>query len=295
MPDSDAAAPLLPQSTTPTQHAIDMRRTGACVLAEGQEEVGSSAQQSQVQKRLIWALIICFIFMIVEVVGGYLANSLAIMTDAAHLLSDVSGFAVALFAGVFATRKSGDTHTFGYHRIEVLGALASVLSSWLVTGILVYEAIQRIIEPVAVNGKGMFALAVGGLLVNLINFFILGAHGHAGHSHGGHSHGEHAHSHGENGHSHGHEHGHAHGNSHGSHDHGHSHDDESESINLRGAVLHIIGDLVQSIGVAIAGALIWWKQVRLPSHLLSDASDREVSTACVRVGLVPSGGHVGVV
>lgn len=75
------------------------------------------------------------------------------MTDAAHLLSDVSGFAVAIFAAYTVTLKCNSSHTFGYHRVEVLGALVSVLSTWLVTGILVYEAIVRIRNPERVDGK----------------------------------------------------------------------------------------------------------------------------------------------
>jgi solute carrier family 30 (zinc transporter), member 2 len=75
------------------------------------------------------------------------------MTDAAHLLSDVSGFGVAIFAAYTVTLKSSSSHTFGYHRVEVLGALISVLSTWLVTGILVYEAVYRILNPVKVDGK----------------------------------------------------------------------------------------------------------------------------------------------
>lgn len=92
--------------------------------------------------------------MLVEVAGGIYAHSLAIVTDAAHLLSDVSGFAVSAFAAFYAAKRSHQHFSYGYHRIEVLGALASILSVWLVTGILLWEAVQRIINPEPVNGKG---------------------------------------------------------------------------------------------------------------------------------------------
>ena len=92
--------------------------------------------------------------MIVEVAGGIYAHSLAIVTDAAHLLSDVSGFAVSAFAAFYAAKRSHQHFSYGYHRIEVLGALASILSVWLVTGILLWEAVQRILKPEPVNGKG---------------------------------------------------------------------------------------------------------------------------------------------
>ena len=100
--------------------------------------------------------------MIVEVVGGVYAHSLAIITDAAHLLSDVSGFAVAAFAAFWAARRSKEHFSYGYHRVEVLGALASVMTVWLVTGILLVEAIQRIITPEEVDGKRECRFGMGG-------------------------------------------------------------------------------------------------------------------------------------
>ena len=93
------------------------------------------------------ALFLCLLFMVGEVVGGVFAHSLAVLTDAAHMLSDVSAFAISLIAGYYALRKSNAAHTFGYHRAEVLGGAISVLIIWVVTGILVYEAILRVINP----------------------------------------------------------------------------------------------------------------------------------------------------
>lgn len=75
------------------------------------------------------------------------------MSDAAHMLSDVSSFLVAIFASWAATQPSTHYYSFGYHRAEILGAFISVLIIWLVTGALVYEAVLRTIEPVKVNGK----------------------------------------------------------------------------------------------------------------------------------------------
>ena len=148
--------------------------------------------------------------------------------------------------------------------MEVLAALASVLCSWAVTGVLVAEAVQRIIEPVAVDGKLMFFLALAGIAINVINLIILGGHHH--HGVGGHDR-DHGHSHDHDSHNHGHSHGtegHSHGSGGHSHDHSHAEHDDS-NINLRGAVIHVLGDFVQSIGVAAAGGLIWWKQVAWPT------------------------------
>ena len=192
-------------------------------------------------KKLAFAASLALLFMGVETIGGIIAGSLAIITDAAHLLADVSGFIVSLFAIYYASKESGKPFSYGYHRIEVLGALISVLTIWLVTGILVWEAVGRILDPQPIDGKIMTILAIIGILINIILMLVLGGHGH--------------------GHGHSHDHSHAHDNeethSHSSHEHGHH---EKTNLNLRGAVIHVIGDFVQSIGVAIAGGLIWWHQ-----------------------------------
>lgn len=79
--------------------------------------------------------------------------SVAIMSDAAHMLSDVSAFLVSIFATWAATQPSSWHYSFGYHRAEILGALVSVLTIWAVTGALVFEAFQRTMNPVRVDGK----------------------------------------------------------------------------------------------------------------------------------------------
>eukprot|EP00122_Pirum_gemmata_P003685 Pgem_evm1s3335 len=82
------------------------------------------------RNKLLIALIICFLFMIGEVVGGYLSGSLAIMTDAAHLLSDFASMLISLFALWLAGRPATSKLTFGYHRAEILGAMISVFMIW---------------------------------------------------------------------------------------------------------------------------------------------------------------------
>jgi zinc transporter 2 len=239
------------------------------VLAEGITDADKQRRSEQTQRKLLFALAIAFLFMLVEVTGGIWAHSLAIITDAAHLLSDVSGFAVSAAAAYYSTKPSHSHFSYGYHRIEVLGALASVLTVWLVTGILLWEAIARIRNPEPVDGKIMTIIAMIGVAVNIALMAILGGHGHSHHGGGGNS-------------------GHTHGTTttdlrvtdhhaeesllnDGDH-HQHNHDDHSDdddhkdhasfssNINIRGAVIHVIGDLVQSIGVVIAGGLIWYHQ-----------------------------------
>ncbi|VDP17540.1 unnamed protein product [Schistosoma margrebowiei] len=101
--------------------------------------------------------------------SGALAHSLAIMTDAAHLLTDFASFLISLLALYLASRPSTKRMSFGWHRAEVVGALASVLLIWLVTGILVYLAVIRIIHNnYEINGKIMLITSATGVGVNII-------------------------------------------------------------------------------------------------------------------------------
>ncbi|KAF2597390.1 hypothetical protein F2Q68_00007400 [Brassica cretica] len=94
-------------------------------------------------------LLLRAIFIVVEVVGGIKANSLAILTDAAHLLSDVGAFAISLFSLWASGWKATPKQSYGFFRIEILGALVSIQMIWILAGILVYEAIVRL-----KNGSG---------------------------------------------------------------------------------------------------------------------------------------------
>jgi zinc transporter 2 len=97
--------------------------------------------------KLLIVTIISFIFMIGEIIGGYISNSFAIITDAAHMLSDVAGFLISYFAVYMGSRPSNHHMSFGYHRAEILGALASIILIWGIITFLLIEAIHRIIEP----------------------------------------------------------------------------------------------------------------------------------------------------
>jgi len=316
-----------------------------------------SARDQDAIRKLTIVFFIAIVFMVAEMIGGWIANSIAIFSDALHLLSDVAGYLVSIAAIYMANWTANGKMTWGYKRCEILGAVVSVLGIWVVTVYLVYEAINRIVNKPEVNGKVMFITACLGVTVNIAMGVILITGGH-GHSHGiqghssqscnhGHSHGEaskdekklvkdgyqadesgskkaHGHAHGnkeKESHGHGNKntHGHGHGNSHGakqsshghahapkksSHghahapkksSHGHGHGDKKESshghgakkeshghahgktaeshgdhhnedeghhegesnINLRAAIVHVVGDLLQSFAVVIAGALIW--------------------------------------
>jgi cobalt-zinc-cadmium efflux system protein len=169
---------------------------------------GTGRDRAADRRRLSWALALAAGFMGVEVAGGLLANSLALLADAGHMLSDVAALGLSLFALWMAGRPSGPGRTYGHYRIEILAALANgaalvALSAWIVV-----EALARLQDPPEVEGPLLLAVAAGGLAVNLIALAIL---------HGG----------------------------------------RDESLNLRGAWLHVVADALGSVQALLAGALIW--------------------------------------
>jgi cobalt-zinc-cadmium efflux system protein len=119
------------------------------------------------------ALVVTGIFLVIEFIGGWISNSLALLSDAGHMLTDVGGLLLGLFAAWIARRPPSPTMSFGYHRAEILGALLSGLSIWALSGVLVFEAIQRMRTPVEIQGPIVLVVAAAGLLVNLFSLKIL--------------------------------------------------------------------------------------------------------------------------
>ena len=116
---------------------------------------------------------VCFTFMTIEFIFGYIAGSLAIISDATHLLSDLAGFLISLFSLIVALKPADKDFTFGYHRFEVLGALASILIIWALTVWLLIEAVYRIKHPNPIVGFIMVCIAAGSLVFNIIMNRIL--------------------------------------------------------------------------------------------------------------------------
>ncbi|XP_017819948.1 putative proton-coupled zinc antiporter SLC30A3 isoform X2 [Callithrix jacchus] len=130
--------------------------------------LGLTPERLHARRQLYAACAVCFVFMAGEVVGGYLAHSLAIMTDAAHLLADVGSMMGSLFSLWLSTRPATRTMTFGWHRSETLGALASVVSLWMVTGILLYLAFVRLLHSdYHIEGGAMLLTASIAVCANL--------------------------------------------------------------------------------------------------------------------------------
>lgn len=159
------------------------------------------------------ALTISFIliagFMFVEFIGGYLTNSLALISDAGHMLSDAVALGLSLSALIFGARAATPSKTYGYKRFEILAALLNGIVLVLLAVFIFKEAIERLSEPPHVIGKGMIIISIVGLIINIIVAYIL-----------------------------------------------HSQGSTKENLNVRSAFLHVIGDLLGSVGAIIAAVLI---------------------------------------
>ncbi|NXK86807.1 ZNT4 protein, partial [Formicarius rufipectus] len=239
----NGALPVLPsddESLLERDIALRSSRADPCSGCSSRRE---RSKQSRVKKRLALAAILYLLFMTGELIGGYVANSLAIMTDALHMLTDLSGIILTLLALWLSAKSPTKRFTFGFHRLEVLSAIISVLLVYILMAFLLYEAVQRTIHmDYEINGDIMLITAAVGVAVNLIMGFLLNQSGHL-HSH---SH-SHPHSHVPQPHSVGTAHGHS-------------------SLAVRAAFVHALGDLVQSIGVLVAAYIIRFK----PEYKIAD-------------------------
>ena len=155
-------------------------------------------------------LLITALFMVAEVVGGVVANSLALLADAGHMLTDVAAIGLALFASRLARRPATREKTYGYLRLEILAALVNGTALFVISGGIVWEAVRRLGQPADVRPGILFGVAVAGLIANVVAMRILREGG------------------------------------------GHNH-----SLNVRGAYLHILSDILGSVGAIVAGIVIF--------------------------------------
>jgi len=170
--------------------------------------------KKKARRKLVVASILCIIFMTAEVIGGLLAGSLAIAADAAHLLTDFASNMVALFSIWVSSRPATRTMSFGWHRAEVIGATASVLMIWVLTGILVYAATLRVQSggDFEIDSKIMLITSGIGVVFNICLALVL----HQSHHEGGAS--------------------------------GRGHGGDGQNLNVSAAFTHVIGDLCSSLG-----------------------------------------------
>jgi cobalt-zinc-cadmium efflux system protein len=158
-------------------------------------------------RRVQIALVLTGVFMIVEVVGGVLSGSLALLADAGHMLTDTMALALAALAFRVSSRPADSKRSYGYQRFQILAAFVNGLSLLVIVGWILIEAIRRLLSAPEVVGPMMLAVASAGLLVNLFAFIVL---------HGG----------------------------------------DRENLNIRGAALHVAGDLLGSVAAIVAAIVI---------------------------------------
>ncbi|WP_427125410.1 CDF family iron/cobalt efflux transporter AitP [Pseudomonas aeruginosa] len=185
-----------------------------------------------------WAVLLTARMMVAEIAGGWLFNSMALLADGWHMSSHALALGLAVLAYGAARRYANDPRfSFGTWKIEVLGSYTSALLLLLVAGLMLYQSVERLLDPSPIHYQQAMLVAALGLLVNLACAWLL-RDGHAHHGHG---------------HSHHHHHHHHH------HDHHHDHHAHRHDLNLRAAYLHVLADAATSLLaiVALAGGLLW--------------------------------------
>lgn len=168
---------------------------------------GLVSAASRHKRPLVIAFCLTAAYMVAEIIGGLLTGSLALLSDAAHMGTDVLGLGMALAAVYLAQRPPEARRTYGTYRLEVLASLANAALLFGVAGYILFEAYDRFVEPPEVPGIPMLAIAVGGLIVNLISFRLL-------------------------------------------------RQGSGESLNVKGAYLEVMSDLLGSVGVILAAIVI---------------------------------------
>ena len=164
-------------------------------------------QTSSNMRRVIIALVLTGTFMVVEVIGGILSGSLALLADAGHMFADTIALGLAAVAFSVSKRPGDKKLTYGYQRFQILAAFVNGLSLLAIVGWILFEAVQRFITPSVVMGETMLVVASAGLVVNIIAFAVL-------------------------------------------------HSGDKENLNIRGAALHVAGDLLGSVAAIIAAIVI---------------------------------------
>jgi len=158
-------------------------------------------------RRVQIALALTGTFMLVEIAGGILSGSLALLADAGHMLTDTMALALSAIAFRMSSRPADAKRSYGYQRFQILAAFVNGLSLLVIVGWILVEAVQRILQPSPVMGQTMLVVAAVGLVVNIIVFFVI---------HGG----------------------------------------DQDNLNMRGAALHVLGDLLGSVAAIVAALVI---------------------------------------
>ncbi len=184
-------------------------------------------EDEQLEGRFLWALALTAVVLVGEVVGGLWTHSLALLSDAAHVLMDVVALGLSYVALRMAAREPSDQHSYGLHRAEVLAAVVNGGTLFVIAAGIFWEAGRRLWDPEPVKSLEMLFIAAAGLAVNLVVLLVLRGHDHHGHDHH-------------------------------DHDEGREHAEGPGDLNVRSAWLHVLGDTLSSVGVIVAGLVIWY-------------------------------------
>ena len=142
-------------------------------MSEGHNTEHSHHNHGSNRRRLIAVLLLTLAYMLAEAIGGFLTNSLALLSDAGHMLADVASLMLALLALWFTARPVTTRKTYGYYRMEILAALANGSALVVISLLIAYEAFHRIKSPEAVKGFEVTLIAIGGLAVNAVSAYVL--------------------------------------------------------------------------------------------------------------------------
>ncbi|XP_027855770.1 zinc transporter 2-like [Xiphophorus couchianus] len=236
--------PLTRSSPTGIRNSDSELSEDDCSAGQELSDVSKSENKTRrvARRKLLAACAVSLVFMTGEVIGGYAAHSLAIMTDAAHLLTDFGSIVISIFSLEVSSRPQTQTMTFGWHRAEILGMFLSIVSVWAVTAVLVFSAVQRIAEgEYDIDGQIMLVTSACAVVVNVLMVLILH----------------------QSGASHGHNHKvpvaqrdkRTRGRHHG-------------SASVKAAFVHVLGDLLQSVGVLLAASIIhFWPEYKVADPL----------------------------
>ena len=190
------------------------------------------------EKRTLYVVILTLVMMILEISAGVVFNSMALLADGWHMATHAGALGLTVFAYRYARKHAEDRRfTFGVGKVEILGGYTSAVVLGLVALFMIWESVQRLLNPLDIAFNEAIIVAVLGLAVNVVSAVLL---------------------HGDHHHHHGHDHGHGHGNHAHAHDHDHSH---ATDHNLKAAYIHVIADALTSllaIFALLCGKLFGW-------------------------------------
>ena len=220
------------------------------------------SHHSNNQKVLLWSFLIITAYMFIEAFGGWITNSLALLSDAGHMLSDALSLGIALLAFRYGVKAASRDKSFGYRRFEILAAALNGLTLMLVAAWIVFEAVARFVSPLPIQSTGMLVIAVIGLIVNIVVAVMMLKGG-----------------------------------------------DTHDNLNMRGAFLHVISDLLGSVAAILAALAVKWYGwtwadplisvlvallvlrsgyfvLRDALHILMEGTPRQIDTARIRALLL---------